>query len=233
MKKLLAVAAACLGTIAMVGVAQASEVTITFESPNADTPDGNASKGGTCNGISISGSDLCTIVDADGFTYTKDWVEVNATAYIDGVIAPLMQDLAPDTSGLAVLSPGENSSDDQVQFDSGESILFDFGGLVSLDAMDFNAGADRDCANPGGEGPCGTFDLIVDGGTVYSFTAIDDLDLGGIVGSTFEIVATEKGAGFAIASLTVSEVPVPGAAVLLLSGLAGLGFNSSRRRKAA
>ncbi|MEM6746364.1 MAG: hypothetical protein AAF608_02990 [Pseudomonadota bacterium] len=230
MRKLLASAAACLSVFAMAGAAQASEVTITFENPGADLPNGNFTTGGKCNGVKISGIDLCSIDENLGLTYTKDWVEVTATAYNSGGITDIMQDLAPKTSGLAVVSPGESSSDDQVQFSAGESVVFDFGTDVVLEAMDFNAGADRNCSNPGGEGPCGTFDLFVDNALFGSYTAVDDMVFGGIVGTLFEFVATDLNGGFAIASVTVSETPVPGAAVLLLSGLAGLGFNRSRRK---
>ncbi|MEO1657855.1 MAG: hypothetical protein AAFR65_09045 [Pseudomonadota bacterium] len=233
MKKLLASAAACLGVMAMAGAAQASEVTFTFENPGADMPTGNFTTGGKCNGIKISSIDLCSIDENLGLTYTKDGIDLTAKAFNSGGITDLMVDLAPHTSGLAIVSPGEGSSDDQVQYSAGESILFEFGTEVSLEAMDFNAGADRECANPGGEGPCGTFDLFVNGSLFGSYTAIDDMVFDSIIGNSFEFVATDPNGGFAIASITVAETPIPGAAALLLSGLAGIGFNSSRRRRSA
>ncbi|MEM7741537.1 MAG: hypothetical protein AAF225_12145 [Pseudomonadota bacterium] len=88
--------------------------------------------------------------------------------------------------------------------------------------------------------PCGSFDIVVDGITTFTFndtgstTSGDNIDLGGLTGKVFEIIPTDAAvpSGFAIGSITVNEMPVPGAAVLLLSGLAGLGLTSKRRRKA-
>lgn len=234
MKKLLASAAAGLALAAMTGAAHAAAVTIVFQNPGADTPvSGNFTTGGTCNGISISGADLCTVDDALGFDYAKDFATLNVTALNGSGVTSLIQDLAPTNSGLGVLSPGESSSDDQVQLSTNESLLFDFGTDVFLLGIDFNAGADRDCATPGGEGPCGTFDLFVDGSLFGSYTALDDMVFSSIEGSLFEVVATGPlNGGFSIGSITVGEVPVPGAAILLLSGVAGLGA-ASRRRKSA
>ncbi len=233
MKKLLASVAACLGVLAIAGAAQASEVTFTFENPNADMPNGNFTTGGKCNGVSISSIDLCTIDENLGLTYTKNGIDLTAKAFNADGITDLMVDLAPHTSGLAIVSPGEASWEDQIQEEAGEAVLFEFKNQVSLEAMDFNAGADRECSDSGGEGPCGTFDLYVDGKFLSEFTAMDDMVFNSIIGSSFKFVATDPNGGFAIASMTVAETPIPGAAALLLSGLAGLGFNGSRRRKAA
>ena len=231
MKKLLATAAAA--AVGLLAIAEAAPVTIVFQNPGADLPVlGNFTTGGTCNGINISGADKCTINDAVGFDYAKGFATVNVTALNTNGVTSLLQDLAPRNSGLGVLSPGESSSDDQVQLSNNESILFDFGGRVFLLGMDFNAGADRNCATPGNEGPCGTFDLFVDGSLLASFTAADDMVFNSIIGSVFEIVATGPlNGGFTIGSITVGEVPVPGAAVLLLSGIAG--FGAARRRRVA
>jgi hypothetical protein len=84
------------------------------------------------------------------------------------------------------------------------------------------------CSNFGSEGPWGTFDLFVDGVLEGNFAAMDNMAFS-LIGQTFEFVATQQGAGFAIGSISVSEVPVPGAAVAMISGLAGLG--AARRRK--
>ncbi|MEO1657854.1 MAG: hypothetical protein AAFR65_09040 [Pseudomonadota bacterium] len=254
MKKLLAGAAASLGVLAMAGAAHAASVTYTFQNPGADMPTGNfdfgSDVGNKCNGISVSGGDLCVQDEAAGFTYVDaSGLSVTAVGYYrpdanepDTVVTSILQDLSPADSGLAVISPLDQSGrDDQIQSSSRESLIFTFNREVSFDFIDLNAGNDNPCSQPNtAEGPCGSFDMIVDGVT-YTFnnggsgTEGDNIDLGGLVGMVFEIVPTDPAvpSGFAIGSITVTETPIPGAAVLLLSGLAGIGFNSSRRRKSA
>ena len=224
------VAAAMMST-----AAHAAPVTFQFESPGADNPLGNFTMGNKCNTIRISAGDLCTVNPAAGFDYAKDWATLNAVALANGVVTYLVQDLQPANSGLGALTSGEGSGDDQFQSARNESLVFDFGMAVYLTEIDFNSGADRNCATPGGEGPCGTFNLIIDGVLLPMFTnltAIDNMMFAHIAGQVFEIVATGPAlSGFALGSITVTnEVPLPGAAFLLLSGLAGLSF---ARRKAA
>ena len=233
MKKILSTIVVGYGLLAMAGGVSAAPITIEFQDPNADTPvGGNFTTGGTCNGINISSTDLCTIDDALGLDYSKDGATVNVTAYNGDGVTSLIQDLAPDNSGLGVLSPGETNSDDQVQLSNNESIAFDFSTLVLLSGLDFNNGSDRNCSAGSSEGPCGTFDLFVDGSLFGSYNAVDDLLLGAIAGSMFEVVATGPlNGGFAIGSITINKVPEPGTLALLGIGLLGMGF--SRRRNAA
>lgn len=234
MKKVLLSAAAAVGLAVSAGVAHASPVTIVFQNPGADTPvSGNFQSTGTCNGINVSGPDLCTVDNALGFDYAKGFANLNVTAIIttDNSFTALLQDLAPTNSGLAALTVGEGSSDDQVQVSSNEALVFDFGTEVHVHRIDFNAGADRNCDNPGSEGPCGEFELIIDGNTLGTMVAEDNKNFGTLMGQVFEIRATDPlDGGFTIGSITVSETPLPAGGVLLLSGLGGLGF--ARRRKA-
>ena len=237
MMKLLASAVVAAGLMA----APANATTFIFKSGagSIDTPIGDVNVANNCGSV---GTDLCTDDPAAGFRYGKDGVfftafgrtSVDKGADDDGVAAVLIQDIQPNNSGLGVFSPGEGNSDDQIQFDTGESVVFDFsetGSVVAISDIEFNAGADRDCSNPGGEGPCGFFALYIDGVLATTLEAMDNVP-GAFVGEIFEFVALTDGAGFTIAQFTVSEVPIPGALPLLLSGIAGLGF-ATRRKKAA
>ena len=227
------VLAAALAVAAMTAApANAASVTYTFQNPGADLPGGNYTVGGTCTGINITADDLCAIDNAAGFTYLVDGVTVVARALSGQGLGFLMQDLDPNNSGLAVLTPGENSSDDQIQPGRNEAITFSFNSDLWLTGIDFNAGGDTNCATPNVEGPCGTFELYVDGIMMLATTALDDMTFGlQYFGSVFEIRATgDLGTGFTIGAITV-ETPLPAAGWFMLSGLAA--FAAGRRRKAA
>jgi len=225
--RILAAAVAAAGFMA----APANATTFIFKSGGAflDTPTGNVAM--DCGTI---GADLCTDDDSLGFTYSKSGTEFTATAYVyDGMdreAVQLIQDISPENSGLAALSEMDPAQD-QTQFDSMEAVEFVFNSAVFLTNIEFNAGDDNDCSGPNAEGPCGDFDLFIDGAYFATITAVDLLtDV--FFGTIFEFRAVTEGAGFTIAQFEVSDVPIPGAIPLLLSGLAGLGF-AARRRKAS
>jgi len=210
----------------------ANAATFIFKSGGAfmDTPTGNVAM--DCGTV---GADLCTDNDAAGFQYSKDGVSFTATAFTydamgDRTETQLIQDISPANSGLAALSEMD-ATQDQTQFDSMESIEFVFDAAVFLTNIEFNAGDDNDCSGPNAEGPCGFFDLYIDGAFFDTIEAVDLLTTA-FFGTTFEFRAVTPGAGFTIAQFEVSDVPVPGALPLLLAGLAGLGF-ATRRRKPA
>jgi len=197
-----------------------------------DAPTGNVA-----NDCGTVGVDYCTADDSLGFTYSKDGVSFTATAYkyADNTYASrdatlLIQDIMPENSGLGAFSENDFNND-QTQFNSLESIEFDFGSAVSVSNIEFNAGDDNDCSGPQTEGGCGDFDLWIDGMFVATLTAVD-LFTDVLTGTTFEFRAVTPGAGFVIAQFElVNEVPIPGAIPLFLAGMAGMGVAARRRRR--
>jgi hypothetical protein len=73
-------------------------------------------------------------------------------------------------------------------------------------------------------------DFLVDG-VLYTI-AILGFEVGGNIVSTLETIEQMTNNAQLIASITVAEVPLPGALILMLSGVMGLGF-AGRRKKAA
>jgi len=181
------------------------------------------------------GFDFCD-VDGAGFDYLKDGIAVNAKGLADGIASVLIQDINGPNQGLGVLSEG-GISQDQINADTGESVLFTFIQEVVISNIELNNGTSDDCPTVGAEGGCGVFDLLIDANLpteqlLAGIVAIDVIT-GGFVGTTFEFIARTAGNGFSIESITVNitETPIPGALPLLFSGLAGLGFASRRRKK--
>lgn len=250
MKRTISIAAAVFAALALGSAASATTFVFKGKLNLYDDPTNTSNIAGPADMLE-TGPDYCTAQDyctkdnSEGFTYSKDGVEFTAYAlqgggYLDGSnnnweFATLIQDLRPGESGLGVLSDGDTTSDDQVQLDpNGESIYFGSANEMTIANIEFNNGADTDCGDGTpdyGEGPCGEFDLYIDNALFGHYTATDLLALA-FTGHSFEFVSTTAGGGFAIAKFD-AYVPVPGALPLLLSGLAGLGFASRRKKVAA
>lgn len=191
-----------------------------------------------------SPGDFCSFNHASGLDYQRDSIDLKVIAYAGGdgddkgSATRLIQDIHPGDSGLGAYSEN-NTSADQTEADTGESIEFIFGAEYWLNNVEFNAGGDRDCtkaSDGSGEGSCGAFRLrvfnladilVLD--TVIDITNIDVLATLGY-GARFLLSALTPGSGFTVAQFTVNEVPLPAALPLLLAGIAGLRF-ASRRAK--
>lgn len=237
-----------ISAIAAVGllVAPATAAPIVFKGNGITATPTNLGAGATQVDCGSNGddNDYCSTAPGDSLVYSDGGIDFSVSAFEDfgpnKIGAVVIQDVKPGNSGLGVISSGESRTgpEDQVQSNAGESLLFDFSatGLVSISNIEFNAGNDTNCSTPGSEGPCGYFNLYIDGILSLANTGIEAVDLlaQSFVGTTFEFVAISKvnPSGFTIAQFDVSEVPIPGALPLLLSGIAGLGF-AARRKKTA
>ena len=226
-------------------VAPASAAQVVFKGAGLNATPGAGSTTSNCGSGGVN--DFCSTEPGVGLEYSVSGIDFTVSAFEnffgEKIGAIVIQDIQPTNSGLGVISDSESRTggDDQVQSNGGanESLFFDFRGEgrnpIQLSNIEFNSGADRDCSAPGNEGPCGLFDLYVDGMLKVAGVLAEDSVLGGWVGSTFEFVANNPGgdpSGFVIAQFDVQEVPIPGALPLLLSGIAGLGF-AARRKKTA
>lgn len=139
-----------------------------------------------------------------------------------------------DGAGLGVckaLSYGEcnPSNDDNVT--SGEQVSIEFlDGPVNIDAMDFRQEGHIPFS---GASLADTLLIAVNGGPAleYTFAAALATSFANVTSILFKY---DDGANtadqFYLSSLTVSDVPLPAALPLLLSGIAGLGF-AARKRK--
>ena len=233
----------------------ANATTFFFAGPLDDAPTNAANINNDCGTV---GADLCTTNFAAGFDYSKNGVSFNTVGYtggtdlgtdgyVRGAAGILIQDLVGPNQGHGVISASEFTNGtpgavdlDQINLDTGESVLYTFTESVTLTGIALNSGTSNDCPDlTGTEGPCGTVGVIVDGvlSTFNDFVANGVLAVGGVAvqltGTTFEFLSLTGNAGYSIEQFTVSDVPVPAALPLLISGLLGLGFASRRRKKTA
>jgi len=150
-----------------------------------------------------------------------------------GATCSILSSLACDRDGLGV---GDDEITGPSTVQSGESITVDFGasvvlaGMHLLDLFSNNDGESGTITTAAGVLQFFASEASGGGNSGYHFEALNIL-------TDFITFTGDAGSGddgsndYAIAALDVREVPVPGAAFLMLSGIAGFVFASRKNRK--
>ena len=231
MRNFLSVAAA---SAAIIGVAHAAPVTITFDGPAAGTIVSNQFPGvtisGTAEGPMIFDTDNPTGEDGDlGAPFTNVGPDEGST---------------PAGNVLIISEDGDTSDPDDNA--NGGTFTFDFDSVVTFlgfDAIDFSDASANLIVRLFDTSATEIFsyDFAVDGpnsvvgdNEFYSFfSSVFGTGIAGVASATIQLT----GSG-AIDNLSfdmppdINDVPIPGALPLLLSGIAGLGFAMRRKKRA-
>lgn len=170
---------------------------------------------------------------ADGTTINFGGIDVtfsatNGFAYFDDVSGgPGGLGVCTTLSAAATCSP---SSDDSISIDpdGAEAVELSFAEAVTLSDHTFNDFAHNDITNRSDL----TLLVNINGAGFNSITFADAaaLVIAGVTTIEFAVDTAATGIGFYVSSITA--VPLPATAPLLISGLAGLGFAARRKRRA-
>ena len=175
---------------------------------------------------------------ADGTTINFDGLDVTFTSLSEGAFFAYFDDLSSGRpAGLGVcevLSAGPGSEcatpgDDNIR--SGEAVTLTFGDTVQIANLSFTD-ADHFDLN---SNDVNTLLIAIndpDDFVRYTFAEAVALVLSDVDLIRFAFDDSGTGLQFYVNSFT-AEVPLPAAAPLMMAGLAGLGFWTRRRRKAA
>ncbi|MCK5749697.1 MAG: VPLPA-CTERM sorting domain-containing protein [Oricola sp.] len=208
----------------------------------------------------MGGANAATFyLGGNGGDLGKDQVFTDGSASVTAIAINTEEPDAPvlhqNVFGLGVYS-GE--SDDGIlsggnQVDNigdDEAIVLDFGAAATLESITLSVASSWDdiriygsnnaavaAITSGGLSSITSISTLLASTTGTGIEGFKTIDLSGIATAYRYLIATIPGGsgdGFRVkwVSASVSEVPVPAALPLLLSGLAGLGF-ASRRKKAA
>jgi len=227
------ITAALAATALITGAAQAE--TISF----ADYASGN--EGGVANGTTLNfgGVDITFrgghSLQADGNSFTPDYF-----AYFDDVSGgmPAGVGVCRALDGAAgTMGPGADcadSGDDSIDGDDGlnELLVLNFAEPFDLNGLSFRDGLHNSINDSMGLIRVSIFDTM---GQVLNdtltFAELVSRAASGEFSNVIAIALGYKNTEFYLES--ISQVPVPAALPLLLSGLAGLGFASRQKKKAA
>lgn len=226
MRKFLSVASA---SAALMGVAHAAPVTITFDGPAAGTIVSNQFAG-----VTISGTGFGPMIFDSN----------NLSGEDDDLVGPFTRvgpDLGSTPSGNILIISEDGDTSDPDDNGNGGTLTFDFDSVVTFlgfDAIDFTDASANLIVRLFDTG--GTEIFSYDFGA-NSMASVGDNEyysfFGNVFGAGIAGVATATiqltGSG-AVDNLSfdVSDVPIPGALPLLLSGIAGLGFSMRRKKRA-
>lgn len=232
MKRLLttACAIACMGT-----AAAASTVTVSFETDDAGFV--SVPVGGTA-GTPLSAGIANFGVVADTFDIVGGDLDLNGERRIN---------ITQNVEGLGVNNRNPDSDDNIDGFGSNDILIFSFDRDVRLEEIIFENVSDdriiRTRFGPINLGGNDDFVFYVPGSTPnFSESDIDfplpfpdtdgdegSFNFGGQVVSMFGIGALGRDDNFRVSKITVSEVPLPASALLLLAGVGGLAAMSRKK----
>ncbi|MFZ5615839.1 MAG: hypothetical protein ACOZAA_00755 [Pseudomonadota bacterium] len=213
MKKLSIALAAALAT--GFGASAASATVINFAAEGVNGGERGVADGTIVNTAALGGLNLQFAGGVGGAS--SDFAYFNGAA--NGRLPGLGTCTALNKTGTC--SPG---NDDNITVNEFVNVAF-LDGPFNVRQLSFNG------QNASLDGSLGLVKITTDvgaavAGLVMTFAAANVFDFGFVNWIQFDFVDTE----FVVAQ--ISDIPVPGALPLLLSGLAGLGFAASRRKKA-